>query len=350
MKIAWYTSGHGFGHISRSSVVINALLDRSYANQIALMSPRADFLSDRQGLAKRYTQTDVGMVQKSSLDLDLSATKNAILSFEKSKTDLIKKESDFLHNFSPDIIVTDVSSLPALIGKTLGIPVVVIGNFTWDLIYQYYGKYDPFFKEYGTQLQVEYGMAEKRIVLPFNCKVDFTHNAVFTGVIGRKPTRSKIECRELFGFSSDKLYLLLSFGAYGIDYNVLETENLPDNVFLVVADGAKLSRPKFIYMENVWYPDLVAACDFVITKPGYGILSECYFADTPIIYTDRGDFPEYQFLVDSLNRYFQSWYISQKDLFALKLDTILHAHRVLPKEKLKDGLAEVMELVANCLF
>ena len=45
------------------------------------------------------------------------------------------------------------------------------------------------------------------------------------------------------------------------------------------------------------YEDLVAAVDVVVTKPGYGIIAECIAAGTPMLYTSRGDFREYDLLV-----------------------------------------------------
>ena len=45
------------------------------------------------------------------------------------------------------------------------------------------------------------------------------------------------------------------------------------------------------------YVDLVGAADVVVTKPGYGIVSDAIAAGTRMIYTDRGDFPEYPILV-----------------------------------------------------
>jgi hypothetical protein len=42
---------------------------------------------------------------------------------------------------------------------------------------------------------------------------------------------------------------------------------------------------------DVSYADAVAAVDGVITKPGYGIVTDCLVHGTPVIYTDRGLFP-----------------------------------------------------------
>jgi L-arabinokinase len=54
----------------------------------------------------------------------------------------------------------------------------------------------------------------------------------------------------------------------------------------------------------------------VITKPGYGIVSEGIACRTPILYTSRGDFREYDVIVRDMPRYVRCRYISQDDLFA----------------------------------
>ena len=48
-----------------------------------------------------------------------------------------------------------------------------------------------------------------------------------------------------------------------------------------------------MYDRGYRYEDLVRAVDVVVTKPGYGIISECIANDTALLYTSRGDFREY---------------------------------------------------------
>jgi hypothetical protein len=63
------------------------------------------------------------------------------------------------------------------------------------------------------------------------------------------------------------------------------------------------------------YEDLVAAVDVVISKPGYGIIAECIAARTPLVYTSRGAFREYDVLVAQMPRYLRTRFISHEDLF-----------------------------------
>jgi L-arabinokinase len=60
----------------------------------------------------------------------------------------------------------------------------------------------------------------------------------------------------------------------------------------------------------------VRAADVVVTKPGYGIITECLANDTAILYTDRGRFIEYDVLVAAMPRFLRCAYIDHDDLFA----------------------------------
>ena len=59
-----------------------------------------------------------------------------------------------------------------------------------------------------------------------------------------------------------------------------------------------------------------AAVDIVITKPGYGIISECIANDTALLYTSRGHFVEYDVLVREMPRWLRCGFISNEDLLA----------------------------------
>ena len=58
------------------------------------------------------------------------------------------------------------------------------------------------------------------------------------------------------------------------------------------------------------------AVDIVVTKPGYGIVSECIANETAMLYTSRGRFPEYEVLVGEMQRYGRCEFIDQETLLA----------------------------------
>jgi L-arabinokinase len=68
--------------------------------------------------------------------------------------------------------------------------------------------------------------------------------------------------------------------------------------------------------QGVEYTDVVGAVDVVVTKPGYGIVSDAIGAGVRMIYTDRGDFPEYDVLVQELPRWLPCVHVPQAALRA----------------------------------
>ena len=64
------------------------------------------------------------------------------------------------------------------------------------------------------------------------------------------------------------------------------------------------------------YEDLVRAVDVVVSKPGYGIISECVANDTALLYTSRGHFVEYDVLVAAMPRFLRAAFIDHADLFS----------------------------------
>jgi L-arabinokinase len=82
-----------------------------------------------------------------------------------------------------------------------------------------------------------------------------------------------------------------------------------------------------MYRSGLRNEDLVRAVDVVVSKPGYGIISECLANHTALLYTSRGDFREYQVLVDAMPACLRCAFIDHADLFAGKwvshLDALL---------------------------
>ena len=136
-------------------------------------------------------------------------------------------------------------------------------------------------------------------------------------LVARRSSRSPHEVRSALGLASNQKVFLVSFTALEMDRRVYRRlEEIHDVVFLYKSpltfppanarsfDGAAVS-----------YVDAVAAVDGVITKPGYGIVSDCLANSTPIIYTERGIFPEYQVLVDEIEKNLTAVYLNPVDFY-----------------------------------
>ncbi|MCZ8344493.1 MAG: glycosyl transferase [Leptospira sp.] len=324
LNIYYYISGHGFGHISRSSTLVQRMVETQFIDKVHVVSSRIQFLEIKSPKLKfRDVSLDVGVAQKDSLSIDLSQTKLELQNLEKSKEQRINEETKYIRENKINFILTDSASLPITIALEAGIPSIFLGNFTWDFIYKNYAKYDSYFSDLSEKLEVEYCFATEALVLPFSCPMPQFLEKTNVGLVGRRPKVTKRKAREKFSLNEDLTYILLSFGAYGLEGKNFETKNLPDTIKLVAYGVPGLSNPDILIPKVDHYPDLVTAVDFVCTKPGYGILSECFFANTPILYTDRGDFAEYPYLVSALKKSFRSIYMNQSQIISCQFKETL---------------------------
>jgi L-arabinokinase len=105
-----------------------------------------------------------------------------------------------------------------------------------------------------------------------------------------------------------------------------------------------------MYGMGLRYEDVVAAVDVVVTKPGYGIISECVANGAALLYTDRGHFIEYDVLVREMPRYVRCAYMPRPALlrgcWQGALDTLM-ASPPPPERPRVDGAAVVAEWIVG---
>ena len=350
MKIAYFVSSHGFGHISRSFEIIKEFLH--YNIKVHLFTGRLEFLESfsHPNLSTTNILTDVGLIQNNSIDMDLDKTKEALIQFDRNREGLLNHLKTILLDFSPDAIISDSSSLPFVLGENLKIPAYFMGNFTWDFIYSHYSKSDNFFYEYSRRLSTEYNLCIKGYILPFNCPIDSISSKESIGLIGRSPKRSRDITRADLGFEDSYKYLLFSFGAYGLNPSDFQFEHLDPTYKIVISGLVGFESSDVLHIHSCYYPDLLHACDAVLTKPGYGILAEAYLSNTPIIYTDRGDFIEYTYLVSAMEDYHNATYLTKEDLFSFNLKSSvekIERNIQKPIKKLENGLTHLVKRFLN---
>jgi L-arabinokinase len=128
--------------------------------------------------------------------------------------------------------------------------------------------------------------------------------------VARRSTRDPEETRRALALSLDTRLVLPSYGGHGLEGLQDAFKRLDGYEVLFEFDENKL------YADGFRYEDLVRASDVVVTKPGYGIIAECLANDTAMLYTDRGNFIEYDVLVANMPRFLRTRFISNEDLFA----------------------------------
>ena len=76
---------------------------------------------------------------------------------------------------------------------------------------------------------------------------------------------------------------------------------------------------------RVPFADVLASVDAVVSKPGFGIVSECVVNRKPLLYVDRPDFPEARILVEAIRKYLKQQEIPPARLYRGELGDFLES-------------------------
>ena len=368
--IAFYISGHGFGHASRDVEIVNAVAARRPRTRFLLRTAVAPWLLERT-LRAPYERDpepcDTGVVQIDSLRLDARATIARASAFYADLDRRADREADALKRAGIRLVLADAPPLACAAAARAGIPAIVIGNFTWDWIYRAYADELGDAPNLIASIQRAYALAEEAWRMPLHGGFEAFTLVIDVPFVARHATHTRADTRARLalnrvasGFSRKhpgRKIALSSFGGYGVaDLDLASLDCLADwDVVLTgsrkpdgLPPGVHFFEEHEIYDRGVRYEDVVAAADVVVTKPGYGIVSECIANNTAMVYTSRGLFAEYPVMVAEMPRYLRCEFLAQDALLAGRwrdaLERVLQAPKPLehPPTNGADVIAEMV--------
>ncbi len=358
-SIFFYISGHGYGHASREIEVINQLVPRLPGFRVIARTAASRWLFDRTaspGLTIIEGACDTGVVQIDSVRLDEAATVRAAADFYAGFAGRVATEAELLERHDARLVIADAPPLACAAAAAAGRPSVVLSNFTWDWIYEAY----PFAAAPGVLplIREAYRHAEAGWRLPLHGGFEGFERVVDVPFVARHATVAAAGVRERLGLPRHDRLVLASFGGYGLEAFDPRRVDCGDRWHVVLTGGAPPSdcppwlhvlEDDAVYEAGMRYEDLVAAVDVVVTKPGYGIISECIAHDTAMLYTSRGRFPEYDVLVAGMARFLRCEYVEQAILLDGRWRASLEAlaARPAPPERARtDGAGVVADMIA----
>lgn len=365
-SLAFYISGHGFGHASRQIEIINALGTRLLDSWTILVRTAAARWLFERTVRVPFTllpgPTDTGVVQIDSLHLDERATALRAAQFYAGWDAHVAREAALLRGHDVGLVISDAPPLACGAASAAGIPSVVCANFTWDWIYEGYA--DAF----GThadgvlpRIRAAYRQAAGAWRLPLHGGFSTVASVVDVPYVARHAAHARADVLAALDLPRDRPLALTSFGGYGLDrFDPARLDCLDE--WTIILTGQEATRPlppgaayvdeSRIYERDLRYEDLVAAVDVVVTKPGYGIVSECIANGTSLLYTSRGHFVEYEVMVREMPAVLRCAHIDQEDLFAGRWRVALNRLRDAPPPPLRartDGAQVVADAIQKMI-
>ena len=345
-RIVFYISGYGFGHAIRQIEVIKALLDQAPDGiHVVVRTGAPEWLftrAIRNSIVVLPGEVDTGVVQLDSLRLDERATIERASAFYEGLAARLEDEAVLLREHRADLVVADAPPLACAAAAAAGIASVVCGNFTWDWIYQDYLDVSADVPRLIDRIQHLYSLARSGWRLPLHGGFETFSRVEDVPLVARHASggRTRDAVRADLNLPRDSKLALVSFGGYGVrdlplqkvdctgDWRIVITTRAADAPAL--PPGVLAVPEALIRGRGLQYQDLVHACEVIISKPGYGIISDCVANDAPLLYTSRGRFSEYDVLVREMPALLRCRYISMDDFLAGRWRESLEALRATP--------------------
>ncbi|MBI2985138.1 MAG: hypothetical protein HYY45_00070 [Deltaproteobacteria bacterium] len=334
IPVAYFISGHGYGHAVRSSQVIRSLKEAcpDLDIHVRTAAPRWFFLDLPFSVFCEKRAIDVGILQSDSLGMRLVDTLHACQELHQRLPALVEENLAFIKQHKIRLIIGDIPPLCFEIARRASLPSVAIGNFTWDWIYRAYLSDLPAFLPLIQEMASSYREASLALCLPFSCDMEIFPVKKPIPLISRLSSLDKAEARKRFGLPAGATIVLVSFGGFGLAKLPWERlSQLGDFFFVTTGSSPRKENNLLVLPEELpHYEDLIRAADVVVSKPGYGIVADVIAHQVPFLYTSRGDFPEYPYLVGAMNSWATCELIPQKELLAGNLQPYLK--RLLERE------------------
>jgi len=301
-------SSHGFGHIAQTAPIVQALQKQLPNLRVTIRSnaPKAKLLERfGQDIDIQQTNTDVGMIQASALQVSESDSAKAYCDFHKNWDGKVSTEASQLSALGADLVLANVPYLALAGAKRANIPSIAMCSLNWGDIYKhYFFGIEPEANIILQQILAAYQSAHVFLQLtPSMSMPDLQNTKVIDPVAQLGKNRIK-EIVSLTGLRPGQRLIMISLGGMDLHLPVNSWPRQPGLRFIVPASWHS-QHPDTHDLEslNMPFADVLASCDALIAKPGYGSFVEAACLGIPVLYLQRKNWPEVSCLTDWLKQY-----------------------------------------------
>lgn len=348
MNIVYYITAHGYGHGVRSCDMLRALRKKAPDARLIVRSnlPRS-FFDDRipeTGIEHGLAAFDVGMVQRDAVRSDVPETLKRISEMYARSEALVESEARFLAEQGAHVAVCDIPALPIQAAARAGVRSIAVGNFSWDWIYEAFMDRDPGWRGIVESFREGYRMTDLLLRLPFAGDLSVFPRAVDIPLCSAPGRDRREEIAALTGADVGQTWVLIAFTKLDWNEAAIRRINRREGYRFFTMKPLEWTGPRMhaVDRSRVSFQDVLASSDIVLSKPGYGIVSECCANAKPMIYIDREDFREHEKLVEGIRRYLKNVRLPQEQLYRGDIGEALRAMatRPAPREAPPLGGAE----------
>lgn len=243
---------------------------------------------------RHEVETDVGFRQRSSLDVDLHATVEALDAFLPFDDALLDRLTDVVTRAGCQAVLCDVSPLGIAVAERAGLPSVLVENFLWPWLYEPLVAEAPGLGAAARALSAWYRRATLHVQATPAC--DPVAGAVTVPPVSRPPRRDRRTVRRALGVPEGAPMVVVTMGGIPQDLPFLDRLAAHAPVHFVVTGAPETASSGTLRLFGpsapLYMPDFVGAADAVVAKLGYGTAAEVWAAGCRFAWVARPGFRE----------------------------------------------------------
>lgn len=317
-RLLFAISAHGLGHLGQAAPICNALLALRPDIELTVWSA-LPIETLHQRIHWPFTHVardcDIGFTMLDALDVDVPASWQRYRQREHNWATHLEEASAIVRAAQPDLIVSDIGDIPLAVGQALGIPNIAVSSLNWaDMAQAYFAdlpgsaavlsRLSAIYDNTTCALRLSPGMPmrgrQEQILPPVGAVSTLPHHEIEQRLRDGLPYPH--QPRILIGMGGIETALPLDQWPLQNQLNLL-VANQP--ALAAEGDPARgIVNADTLRRRHGWnFCDLMAGCDAVICKPGYGTFVEAALAGTPVLYVKRPDWPEQAVLIRWLHQF-----------------------------------------------
>ncbi len=294
MKILWYVSSHGWGHGARQRELIRVYRLKYPDTHITVASNIPLWFWEGSKIDSIISGSPSPIVVEKDGDIDLQATRIHFRKFTRNSSSYLKAEVQRQSVLKPDLVISDIDPLPVKAAEINNIPALGIGNFTWDWIMK---EMFPELTEEAAQVAEMYSHGTY-LKLPMGPDHSPFHSTIDVPLLRGGAPGNRNLVKDILPPGKLCLVALREMPQVTLSFpkGLTAVSCLPQ----AVHPSCFNITPEELSRAGAAFADLVAACDILVTKPGYGIVSQILSMGKRAVLLTGRNFPEEECLVDAL--------------------------------------------------
>jgi hypothetical protein len=292
-------SAHGFGHLSQTAPVLDALQRRCPGLRMTVRSalPAAQL---RRRLSMPFdhicVDDDFGFVMHNAIDIDCAASAARYREMHACWAVRVADETARLRSLQVDAVLSNIAYVPLAAAAQVGVSAAAMCSLNWAEMFATCFSGEPWATAIHAQMHAAYRAADVFLRVTPGLEMQSLGNIRPVGPIARVPTvdperRGRI-ARQL-SLPERARWVLVAMG--GMDFRQpVENWPLVDGIYWLLPAqwGVVRSDVRSVDSNEIAFIELLAAADAVLTKPGYGTFVEAACSGTSVVYVGRDDWPE----------------------------------------------------------